>query len=68
MAQLDDEGKRFLTEYADHMEQRIEDGDVDSAKLAGEWPGWEFMTALKDLNLETHEPVLVLKPITPQDR
>ncbi len=64
-AQLDDRGRALLEEYVEHIEQRVEDGDTDRARLIGSWPGWEFMAALKDWNRETHVPVITFKAIEP---
>jgi len=37
----------LLDEYVEYVEQRIEDGNVDAAKLNGEWPGWEALKEFK---------------------
>lgn len=53
-SQLDDAGKALLNEYVSHIEQEVEDGDVDRARLNGEWPGWE---SLKGFSPWTHKVV-----------
>ena len=45
--QLDDHGKELLAEYVNYTMFAMEDGDVNAAKLNGEWPGWEALKGFK---------------------
>lgn len=53
-SQLDDEGKKLLSEYVNHMENDAFDADYDRARLNGEWPGWE---CLKGFSPWTHKVI-----------
>jgi hypothetical protein len=46
-AQLDDEGKKLLNELVEQWMNESQDLEVDEAKLAGDWPGWEAMKNFK---------------------
>lgn len=44
-AQLNEEGRKLLTELTTDWLNASEDRDVAEAKLAGTWPNWEWLPA-----------------------
>lgn len=45
-SELSPERSKLLSEYTEYVDHRILDGDVDSARLAGDWSGFEALKGL----------------------